>query len=907
SSSNLGSGDQLNVNFKVENLGPNDVTRSFASRVYLTRDSVLTEDDIYLTEFSRNKLISGEVYETGKSIKIPDWISGEFFVYLWVDYRQNVIEDQNKANNIALRKINVTATPAPDLVITELEAPETVISGENFYVKYTIENTGEGPTRSEWNDGFFLSTSPVLATGAQNIGFKKVTKILAVGETLRDSALVIMPNNFSGNYYLIAKADYQNRVFEGFNGGEINNERNKVILINLSDPTDLTVNSFSIQESAFLGDETTAEIEVTNIGDKPASGRLFNGFYLSADQQLNGAVDPLVGNQESNVNILPGQSRTYNIKGPILNLDPGNYFGIGRTNLLASINEVNYENNLLVAEKQLNLDVRSLPLDTPTTNSLISGTWRYYKVNVGANLDLVIDLSSSRSVGSNDVFVSFGKVPTPNEFDFNGINTNRTNQRALVPETKSGTYYILVKTDIPLTQNIELLARALPFSILSSNPSVVGNGTVTTSITGAGFKAGMEVSLLKGGTKVISATQVNLANSMSGRLGWRLADVDFGIYDMEVKNPDGSTVILENGLEVEPSTGFGNLTYDILAPDVVRRGKSAFFNIVFKNEGNVNIPILNAQVSMEEDIEIFEIKVQGKLKTNSGLDDLGRLPESVDYTIINGLKILPLSARDIYPGEELSASLLVGNFQGSTFPIEVSAVGASPAIAVLNLLEKIENTRQLALMTPEMFYEDRELVANKPEFAKAMLQNYIEFGFLMASDTVGIDFSCEDCEQITSGEILKPGGNLIGTSFTDVLTFGSGQEYDWQINKYSGQAGNNPGWDLIRVNNTLNITATKNAPFTVKVSSLDFNGNAGYLAGWYPAVDKCWTIVVAEKGIIGFDAEKFEIDLNGFLAYNFRYNGTFRIRQLDEFTISLCFKAYIPGPGEQGVPGAPGV
>jgi hypothetical protein len=448
--------------------------------------------------------------------------------------------------------------------------------------------------------------------------------MLAVGETLRDSPLVKTPNNVTGNYYLVAKADYQNKVFEGVSGGEVNNERNQVILINLSDPTDLAVSAVSIQESAFLGDETSTEIEVTNVGDKPALGKLYNGFYLSGDQQFNGAVDPLVGNLESDVNILPGQSRTFDFKGAILNLDPGNYFGIGRTNLLASINEVNFENNLLVAEKQMNLDVRSLSLDVSTSNTLIAGTWRYYKVSVGANLDLVIDLSSNRTVGSNDVFVSFGKVPNPNEFDFNGININKTDQRVLVPETKSGTYYILIKTDIPLSQNIELLARALPFSILSSNPSTVGNGTVTTTITGAGFKAGMEVSLLKGGTKVISAANVDLTNSMSGRLGWRLSDVEFGVYDVEVKNTDGSTVILENGLEVEPSTGYGGLSYDILAPDVVRRGKSAFYNVVFKNEGNVDVPYVLAEIAMEDDIAIYEIKTQGNLKTNSTIDQLGR-------------------------------------------------------------------------------------------------------------------------------------------------------------------------------------------------------------------------------------------------------------------------------------------
>ena len=905
-SNNFGSGDQLSLSFNVKNLGPDEVTKSYASRVYLTKDSVLTPEDIYLTNFSRSKLGSGESYETGRSVKIPDEISGEYFVYLWVDHSENVTEDNNKANNIALQKITISATAAPDLILTALQAPATVISGERFYIKYSIQNNGEGPTRVKWNDGFFLSTSPVLGKGAQNIGYNSVTKVLEVGETYRDSTLVIVPNNFSGNYYLITKVDYQDKIFEGFNGGDSNNERSQVILINPSDPTDLTVSSISIQESAFLGEETSAEVEVTNIGDKPALGRLYNGYYVSVDQQFNGAVDHLVGNQESDVTLLPGQSRTFDIKGPILNLDPGNYFGIGRTNVLTSINEINYENNLLVSEKQLKLDVRTLPLEVSTSNTLIAGSWLYYKVNVAANLDLVIDLSSSRTVGSNDVFVSFGKVPSPNEFEYNGINKNLTKQRVLIPETQSGTYYILVKTDIPLSQNIQLLARALPFSILSSNPETVGNGTVTTTITGAGFKSGMEVSLLKGGQKIIIATNVDLTNSMSGKLGWKLSTVDFGTYDVQVKNPDGSTVILENSLEVEPSTGFSGLSYTILAPDVVRRGKTAFYNIVFKNEGNVDVPILNAQVTMQEDIVIYELKTQGGLRTNSTLDPLGRLADNPDYGIINGMMAVPLYGRDIKPGEELSASFLLGNFTGDTFPMKVQTMGISPAAMVLTLMDKIEATRQLALSTPEMFYEDRALVADQIGFRHAMIQNYIEFGVLSAKDTVGFDLGCLNCTLIPQDDNYNPEEDIIGSLFLDQATFGSGGVYDWQINKYSGSAGDDPGWDLVKVAKTLTITSTKEAPFTIKVNSTDFNNYPSYLAGWYPAVDKCWTIVVASNGITGFDPDKFEIDLSGFLAYNFIYKGNFSVQQLDAFTISLCFKAYVPGLGEQGVPGAPG-
>ena len=902
---NFGSGDLIDVSIVVKNAGQSNLDEGFTSRIYLSKDSVLTETDFYLDQFNQNKLAAGSSFSVNKKIKIPDGISGEYYLYLWVDYNLRIAEDTNKQNNVSLQKIQVTKTLSPDLLISTMSAPALLWRGQNFYLKYTIENIGDGPTRNEWYDVFYVNTSPVQEKG-QSIGFKKMTGVLQPGESISDSVQVKLPNNISGNYYVITKADGNNSVFEGFEGGELNNEKTQVILINIPEPADLTVNTITIQDSLYLGDTGEATMQITNMGTNPAIGNLHNGFYLSADQQFSGAQDLLVASQQSFVDILPGQSQYIDLSGSVTSVNPGSYYGIGRTNILASIGEVNYQNNSTTSDEKIKVNVRKLELDVTETVSFWDGKWLYYKVDVSENMDLIIDLTSTRNLGTNDIFVAFEKVPMPNEFEFIGIYKNRTNQRVLVPETKAGTYYILIKSENTAHQNIDILARTLPFSILSSNPEKVGNGFVTTTITGAGFRKGMEVSLYKNGSEIISASNVNLENSMNAKVSWNLTDVEFGSYDLHLKNPDDATVILENGLTVEASTGYSALTYDILAPDVVRSGLSAFFNIVFKNEGNVDIPALKAEVIVLEETAIFEIKTQGKMRINSTIDPLGRTAELADYQLSSGFKVIPLHARNIRPGDELSASILLGNFTGSTFPLKVKSMGVSPALLVINLLETIESTRQLALATPEMFYEDRELVEDRIGFRMAMLQNYIDFGFILAKDTVGINLNCINCSLFLDDGDFNPDGEVIGTTFLDQVTFSSGSEYNWQINKYTGAAGDNPGWDLIKVTGALNITATPDAPFGIKVSSLDYNNFPSYLGGWYPAVNKCWPIVVASGGIKGFDPDKFDLDLGGFLSYNYTYGGTFSIEQTDEFTISLCFKAYVPKPGETGVSGAPG-
>lgn len=317
------------------------------------------------------------------------------------------------------------------------------------------------------------------------------------------------------------------------------------------------------------------------------------------------------------------------------------------------------------------------------------------------------------------------------------------------------------------------------------------------------------------------------------------------------------------------------------------------------------MPAFKAEVIILDETEIFEIETQGKMRKNSTLDPLGRTAELADYFLSSGFKVIPLHARDIRPGEELSASILLGNFKGSTFPLKVQSMGVSPAVLVISFLETIESTRQLALATPEMFYEDRELVEDRIGFRMAMLQNYIDYGLILAKDTVGVNLNCINCSLFLDEGDYNPDGDVIGTTFLDQATFGSGGEYNWHINKYAGDAGYDRGWDLLKLTGSLNITATPEAPFGIKVSSLDYNDFPSYLGGWYPAVDKCWPIVVASGGITGFDPDKFDLDLGGFLSYNYTYGGTFSIEQTDEYTLSLCFTAYVPKPGEPAAPGIP--
>lgn len=906
----VNSGDAVNLSWNLSNIGTTDLENYFQTRVYLSLDNTLDSEDYYLSNKSTAPLGAGEIRTETKEVFIPNGISGNYNIIVFADYNNTVINETSEANNQYLIPVEILSVPHADLVITNFSAPATVVSGQVFEIEYTVQNQGEGTVSSTWVDQFYLGNLPYLTGNIvqNNIGYDINQGELAPGEAITKTVEVVVPQFMQGNYYLLVKTDSSDVIFEGLEGGNLNNEASQLIFVELPDPTDLLVGNWTVPDDAFLGDDINVQIEVSNIGSNPAIGNLGNALYASSSPIFQGDMSSLVNSNESQVDIQPGESRFIDFDTSIRDIFPGSYFGIARTNILSTIHEVDFTNNILTSDNTMEIDVRELPLETLVYNTMEDKKWIYYKVLVEEDKDLLIELGSSRTIGVNEIFVSYENIPNSNNYDYHSLYTNSTNQKVLVPETQAGYYYILIKTELEALQNIDIIATLLDFSILSSSPEVVGDGEVTTTAIGAGFRNGMVATLVNNeGTTFATALTATLSNSMEATLQWDLNNVPLGVYNLKLTNPDSNTVTLQDALTIETSSGYSQLTYDVLSPSILRRGRSANFDFVIKNNGNVDVPVVIAELIIKDDVDILEITSNGKLKSNSTIDNFGRLQDAPDYVSENGFYSIPFLARDLIPGEEVRSSLNIANFSGNSFPIRVKVYGTNSKAYLYGLARRAEDIRLQALGDPQIFSEDRELVENQGAFTSAMFNNYVEYGYLKASDTLGLEFTCDDCEnQFLEQEVYSPGGNGPNLKYADNIKFKPGGEYIWDINKYDGEQGGALGHDAITAAGKLNITATTDNPFTIRVKSLDYSNAPTYLAGWYPAVDKCWVVLTAAEGIEGFDISKFVLDLSGFEAYNYTYRGTFSIEQVNEFQIAICFTSYKPGLGEDGVPGAPG-
>jgi hypothetical protein len=181
----------------------------------------------------------------------------------------------------------------------------------------------------------------------------------------------------------------------------------------------------------------------------------------------------------------------------------------------------------------------------------------------------------------------------------------------------------------------------------------------------------------------------------------------------------------------------------------------------------------------------------------------------------------------------------------------------------------------------------------------ASAQTAVEVGgVLSGSGTVGDTI-------ILSGGTGSP-GNSPGTMTVDGnLIWNGGGNYNWQIHDALGTAGAPLGWDLYDVTGALDLTAlTLGSEFNINLWSLsgispDTSGNA---LNFNPAQNYTWVIVATDLGVVGFDADYFNINVvstNGTDGFsNALLGGVFGL-QVTGNNLELTFSApaAVPEPG----------
>jgi|GEM_PF-3206786 len=283
-------GESLNVSWTVINQGEGSTTVNWYDYIYLSNDEFLDNDDTFVTNLppgNDTPLAVGDRYTTTQNIDIPNNATQGDRYLLFVTDRDSYQSETNENNNVFAQQITLNTL---DLVISNVTAPASAISGGTIDVSWTVTNEGTVYAPANRHDAIYFSTDDVL-----NDYDLELTEIstaeqtpLAVGASYTLNRTVTIPNSAAGDGYLLFVADgnkHQGKIDETDNV--------RAVQIEVAGP-DLVLNSATAPTFAALGETILVSWTVKNQSDYTALANWYDTVFISNDPFLNSDDVPLI-------------------------------------------------------------------------------------------------------------------------------------------------------------------------------------------------------------------------------------------------------------------------------------------------------------------------------------------------------------------------------------------------------------------------------------------------------------------------------------------------------------------------------------------------------------------------------------------------------------------------------------
>ncbi|BAY26513.1 peptidase S8/S53 [Calothrix sp. NIES-2100] len=605
------SGQTIPISWTVTNQGSRDTReKNWVDQIYLSRDPSLDKNDQALGfSIHTGSLTQGGNYSATLNVDLPIGVAGDFYILAVTDAGNGVGEFKDEGNNITATPLSISLATPPDLKVFPFTVVEHATVGQSFNLNYTVKNDSNGNTPAKqgtWRDLIYLSRdrfldlqSDVYLDYVVHQGGLAASADYTINKTLK------LPNYLTGSFYLFVVTDPANdysgvkgQVFEGSNENNNATASTQPLIIELPPPSDLQVDQITLPSSAQVGDSLQLEWTVSNHSNQDAIGSWTDAAYLSSDAiwDIN---DRLLGRVPHQGTLKPGDNYIAKIQATLPPATPGSYRIIIRPDIYNQVYESGFEsNNRTTSADYLNITVPQLQLGVPQNVTLAGKQERLFQVNVDLGQTLRVNLSSSASDASNELFLRYGAAPTDTIYDAADEGVLAPNQSALIPTTKPGSYYILVRgqTNNPVT----LTAQVLPFGISAIETDKSGDSRfVTTTITGAQFQPEAIVKLVRPGFAEYEPVRYQVMDSTKIIAIFDLTAAPHGLYDVKVINPDGQVAIVpyrylvEQTIEPDVDVGLGG-------PRVITPGEKGTYGVSVRSQTNIDIPYVQFQFGIPE-------------------------------------------------------------------------------------------------------------------------------------------------------------------------------------------------------------------------------------------------------------------------------------------------------------------
>lgn len=566
-------------------------------KVYVSEDSVLSDDDTELCSVARSTVLQPDgTYTVVQSVTLPYSNLGSQFL-LCVSDATHVTYDSDTLNNVKAIPVEVQLGSLPDLRNTSLIVEETMNYDRAYWVRYTVVNEGERVTQKEtWTDAFYLGET-MTTDEAFQLGSKIHHGALTVGETYTDSIEIILPNSLEGSYYLIGLTDATHQIYEHDN--EDDNLLAVPVMVLPPNPSDLIAVQPDFPATVASGANMTVSWQLQNIGFNTAVGRVRNAVYLSTDAAWS-SDDVMLDYVDIDINIATNAQQTCSLSGVLTNVPEGDYYVIVKVNILNALNESSYENNVCVSLMTTEVGYPTLAIGEQVDRSLAADQYIYYKLEVGPEYEgqtLSCTLTSANQQVANGLYLSHEAVPTLAQYDYGQYAPYTQEIEVLIPVLEQGNYYLLAKgsTQNGNPQQVSIATSIINFEILHIDADHGSNtGSITTKVTGAKFDSIMDFRLVQG-SEYLPAEKVFFSNSTETYTTFDLVDMPAGTYAMEAELPGGIITIKGNAFVIEEGLP-AELAINVVAPASVRLGNTFAVNIEYGNIGTTDLNVSGLMV-----------------------------------------------------------------------------------------------------------------------------------------------------------------------------------------------------------------------------------------------------------------------------------------------------------------------
>lgn len=397
----------------------------------------------------------------GFNALLPSDIAGDWYVFVVTDIYDEVYEFTAENNNFDYDRaqpgspMHVRVSP-PDLIVQNpFNAPATANTNQTVSVAFTVKNQGAFDAVNGWYEGVYLSNDQTLSDDDTLLGVSPLHQTLAAGAQYTAAFDVRIPSCVSGSFYLIAKTDFNNRVFEfdpNFNAEANNTSQPKAIQISNS-PADLTVSNVSAPPTAIGGQSLQINWTTANAGTgATAASGWTDDVYLGASPN---ALQYRVGSFQHQGALAAGANYSQSQAVVVPSALQGNYFITVRTDAYNQVDECGAKDNNLNGGTVVNIqnslpDLRVTAISAPASATLgapIAVQWTARNFGQPMTRDQSwfdrVYISNDNTFDGGDTFI--GSVLQTANLASGASYT--ANARVTIPNHPTGNYYLLVVAD----------------------------------------------------------------------------------------------------------------------------------------------------------------------------------------------------------------------------------------------------------------------------------------------------------------------------------------------------------------------------------------------------------------------------------------------------------------------------